>query len=233
MSSLPLDRELLRMQIDTLFTHDPNGRMVSVNEPGGKDAPRFFLGKTTGGNEWRFRHDVDDQLRGELELLCAAEPGDGADAPRDSTRFEEVLSRFAPVQRIWAGPAYWFPSELPAASGAVRITKENRDLLRPHLEEWLGDVGFRDLMFAIVVGGRAVSICCSVRASSVAHEVGVETAPEFRGRGFAKQVVGTWATAVRKLCRIPLYSTSWDNTASQALARSLRLRSYGSDLHIT
>jgi RimJ/RimL family protein N-acetyltransferase len=233
MTSLPHDRDLLRMQIETLFTHDRDGRMLRVNEPGGKDAPRFFLGRSTQGNEWRFRRDLDDELRRGLEALCVAETSDASSAQRDSARYEEALGRFAPVQKVWSGPAYCFPDRITASSGVVPITQENRDLLRPHLEEWLVDVGFREFMFAIVLDGHAVSICCSVRASPVAHEVGVETAAEFRGRGYGSRVVAAWAGAARAHGRIPLYSTSWDNAASQALARSLGLRVYGSDLHIT
>jgi len=41
----------MRMHIDALFTHDARGRMLRVNEPMGKTAPRFFLGRTTQGNE--------------------------------------------------------------------------------------------------------------------------------------------------------------------------------------
>jgi len=72
-----------------------------------------------------------------------------------------------------------------------------------------------------------------VRVTPVAYEVGVETAPEFRGRGYAAPVVAAWARVVREAGRIPLYSTSWENTASQAVARKLGLVQYGSDLHLT
>src|SRR5262249_45712339 len=233
MKPLPRDRDLLRMQIEALSTHDREGRMLRVNEPGGKDGARFLFGRSASGNEWRFRRDVDDELRRELEVLCASEARDTSGDLHDSARYEEVLGRFSPVQKVWSGPAYCFPDRITPSSGAVPITEESRDLLRPHLEEWLVDVGFREFMFAIVVDGHAVSIFCSVRASPAAHEVGVETAAEFRGRGHGSRVVATWAAAVRTHGRTPLYSTSWDNTASQALARSLGLRVYGSDLHIT
>jgi predicted GNAT family acetyltransferase len=105
--------------------------------------------------------------------------------------------------------------------------------LRPHLEEWLVDVGYREAMFAVVIDGHAVSIAASVRTSLSADEVGVETAPAYRGLGYARQAVTAWARAVRSMKRIALYSTSWDNVASQALARSLGLTVYGTDLSIS
>jgi len=32
---------------------------------------------------------------------------------------------------------------------------------------------------------------------------------------------------------IPLFSTSWENAASQAVAKKLRLAQYGADFHVT
>jgi predicted GNAT family acetyltransferase len=72
-----------------------------------------------------------------------------------------------------------------------------------------------------------------VRVTPTAHEAGVETPKQFRGRGYGGQVVAAWASAVRSLGCIPLYSTSWQNVASQAVAHKLGLVQYGTDLHIT
>jgi predicted GNAT family acetyltransferase len=72
-----------------------------------------------------------------------------------------------------------------------------------------------------------------VRITHEAHEAGVETLPDFRGRGYATDVVAGWARLVRSLGAVPLYSTSWENAASQAVARKLRLVQYGADFHIT
>jgi hypothetical protein len=57
-------RELMRLHVRALFTHDGAGRLVAANEPGGGAAPRFFLGRTAQGNIWRVRHDVDAALAG-------------------------------------------------------------------------------------------------------------------------------------------------------------------------
>jgi RimJ/RimL family protein N-acetyltransferase len=84
-----------------------------------------------------------------------------------------------------------------------------------------------------VVAGQAVAACGSVRITPQAYEAGVETAAPFRGRGYGSAVVAAWATAVRALGVEPLYSTTWKNTASRAVARALRLVAVGCDLHIT
>ena len=78
-----------------------------------------------------------------------------------------------------------------------------------------------------------MSICRSVRASARAHEAGVETLAGYRRCGYATSVVTAWAIAVRALNLIPLYSTSWNNVASQGVARRLGLVQYGVDYHVT
>ena len=226
-------RELMRTHIDTLFTHDARGRIVSVNEPNGKPAPRFFLGRTMDGIEWRVRNDVGDALERELAAVCAEEiAGESFQLPADrSSKYENVLARVAPVERRWSGPAYSFPSEL-LASDAVEITHKNSDLLRAHLAGWLGDVETCHPMMAVIVDGQAVSLCASVRTTVTAHQAGVETAPEFRGQGYAIRAVTAWANRIRRMGRIALYSTSWENASSQAVARKLGLQAFGGDFHI-
>jgi len=225
----------MRAHVEALFTHDDAGRMLNVNEPGGKAAPRFFIGRTAHGKKWRVRHDIDDSTRRELELVSIAEPA-GEEllvSAHGSTPYENILIRVEPIRRIWSGPAYAFPDDLPVAPLAVAISEANRDLLRPHLDAWLGDIAIGQPLIACVVGGHAVSVCCTVRKTATAHEAGVETVPEHRGRGYAAQAVAAWARAVRDIGRVPLYSTSWQNHASQALAARLGLVRFGADLHIT
>jgi hypothetical protein len=81
-------------------------------------------------------------------------------------------------------------------------------------------------MMAVVVDGHAVSACFCARRSIGAAEAGLETALAFRGRGHAARVTTAWAGAVRASGRTPLYSTSWTNASSLAVARKLGLRIY-------
>lgn len=43
------ETRLTELQMDALFTRDASGRLVTINEPNGGPAPRFFLGRTRGG----------------------------------------------------------------------------------------------------------------------------------------------------------------------------------------
>jgi RimJ/RimL family protein N-acetyltransferase len=153
--------------------------------------------------------------------------------PKFPTRYESILAGVAPVQRIWSGPSFHCPSTLATDSRPVHVTDANAEILRRHLSPWLPDVVTAQPLFALTVDGDAVAVCASVRITGAAHEAGVETVPEFRGRGYAGAVVSAWAAAVRHTGAEPLYSTSWQNVASQAVARKLGLRLFGADLHIT
>jgi RimJ/RimL family protein N-acetyltransferase len=229
-------RELMRLHVEALFTHDAEGQLVRVNEPDGAPAPRFFLGRTADGAVRRFRHDVGHDLRRDLEIATAldVQPGDLVDSPPPGlSSYESILARAAPVRKSWTGPAFSFPDELPATGDAILITEENAQLLHSHLAGWMPDVRSCQPMFAKVIDGHAVAVCCSVRRTDAAHEAGVETAPSYRGRGYAAEVVTAWARAVRDMQRIPLYSTSWANEASRAVARKLALIQFGSDVHFT
>ena len=233
--TVPDDRELMRLHIEALYTRDAAGDLVRVNEHNGAAAPRFFVGRTTDAAVRRFRHDVDRDTRRELE---AATRDDvlrdlALDAPPDLSPYAHVLARSAPVQRTEAGPAFCFPRELPAATGPVLVTDKNAEILRPLLQAWVGDVHLCQPMFVVSVDGQAVAICASVRVTDDAHEAGVETSPAYRGRGYAAQVVTAWAHAVRDMGAVPLYSTSWQNEASRAVASKLGLIHFGSDLHLT
>jgi predicted GNAT family acetyltransferase len=80
--------------------------------------------------------------------------------------------------------------------------------------------------------GAPVSLCLCARRSPDAAEAGLDTAPDYRGRGHAIRVASAWAVAVRASGRTPLYSTSWENAASLGVAGKLGLAIYATDWSI-
>ncbi|KFM99152.1 FR47-like family protein [Bacillus clarus] len=97
----------------------------------------------------------------------------------------------------------------------------------------LEQLEWRKPCFAILDNEKVVSICCSARSTPVASEAIVETLQKFQGKGYASDIVTAWAISIQEEKRIPLYSTAWDNFASQAVAKKLKLMNYGMNVHIT
>jgi len=227
--------ELMRLRAEALFTVDAEGRILRVNEPGGAPAPPFFFGRTSEGSVWRFRDDVSSALAGDLAVLVNGSQTLGPEAlmPIDPAPFIERISRDRPIQRVGSGPAFVVPIGSDRRSSAVAVTADTASVLSPYLESWLPDLESGVPMAAVLHGGRAVSVCCSVRVTPRAHEAGVETHAEFRRQGHAEGAVTAWAALVRRMGAIPLYSTSWVNHASRAVARKLELDQFGVDLSIT
>lgn len=231
------DLTLMQLHARALFTHDRRGRIGRVNERNGVRAPRFFLGRTVHYHvEYRFRDDLEDRVIAELRAIDKPRPpGVGATPllPVNPEPFAHVLSKYAPVQTVWTGASFRFSSLPERAGSAVLIRDTNADLLEPHLESWLDAIHDSQPLVAIILDGSAVSVCGSVRITAEAHEAGVETATPFRRRGFGEAAVSAWAKYVVRKGAVPLYSTSWQNEASRALAAKLRLVQYGSVMHIT
>jgi RimJ/RimL family protein N-acetyltransferase len=226
------DRALMEIHVGALYRVDSRNRLLAVNEPGDPPPPRLFFGRTRSGHLWRFRHDLAEPIVDELEALLRAEPvtADLSQPPRCLPELQMVLARHAPFSRTWSGPAWRFPDELPAfADGVVSITPERADLVRSIFPILADDLPWRQPCLAIVEAGQLASLCYSSRNTPAAAEAGVDTIEAFRGRGYAPAVTAAWARAVRHEGRIPLYSTSWDNLASRAVARKLNLLLYGAD----
>jgi RimJ/RimL family protein N-acetyltransferase len=56
----------------------------------------------------------------------------------------------------------------------------------------LSELQFWEPCFAKLLDGKAVSICFSSRIAVEYNEVGVETLPDFRGKGYAAEAVAAW-----------------------------------------
>jgi hypothetical protein len=229
----PNPLELMHMHVRVLFTHDEHLRLTAVNQWNGGIVPRFFLGHTMLGNVWRFRADLPERLVKELELLCREEAGNILLEPQTKDSYVRLLSAHAEIKQVWQGPAYYCTRAIPLPTPPVAITLANAQLLKGGLEDWLPDVPYWQPFMVATKNGQAVAVCASVRSIAEAHEAGVETLSAYRRKGHAASAVAGWANALLEQKIIPLYSTSWTNKASQAVAKKLGFSLYGTDFHIT
>ena len=231
------DLLLMKIQVDTLFVHDDEDRLRFINEPYRPEdhpAPVVFIGRTRCGLVVRFRYDIPEALCQRVQAIIQAQPlSDNLyESPSYLAKVKDLLTPHITMDRQWMGPAYRFPDSLGVSPEVVRIDRSTAYLLEFGFSDLIPELDHCQPVVAIVEGGKAVSVCQSVRKSVEAEEAGVDTLLSHRGKGYAAQVVAGWAGLVREQGRIPLYSTSWDNKASQRVAEKLGLRLYGVDFHI-
>ena len=229
------DLDLARLHTEALFVHDGDERLVAINEPDPETpAPRFFLIRAATGNLWRVRADLPPALIAGLARLAAAEPvsADLRAAPRHAAEYAALLARHAPIAHTDAGPAYYLPESDPPA-GAVTITPENVGVLQAHYPYTRGHLAALAPVVAVVQDGMAVATCYSARITARVAEAGVHTVEAYRGHGYAAATTRGWAAALRATGLRPLYSTSWENTASQAVAAKIGAVQYAVEFSIT
>jgi GNAT superfamily N-acetyltransferase len=235
----------MALQARTLFACDANGRILERREPAASrvPAPRFFLGRTRHGHLWCFRADLPAALVRDLARLAAAERADrDLDLPPErEAALRAHLEAVAPVEQVFAGPAFRFPDALPGGSDAtagaqtVVITAANAGALAETFPWVLDELAEREPCLAVLEDGRAVAVCCCATlpgADARAVEASLGTLEGFRGRGLATRVTAAWAQAVRERGLLPLFSTSFSNRGSLGVARRLGLLRYGSDLSL-
>ena len=218
-----------QLQLGTLFVLSDRGRIISTREPRPSPGPAFILIRGSTEVAWAMREDVADDVAEELDDLARREPwsAEWERPPIYTRRYQAALRG-----HIGWGPAFEFPEPLATTGGVVEVHDEA--LLQHHFPGWgAGEIeaGASPVM-AMLVDDRAVSACFCSRRSDVAAEAGLDTAPAFRGRGYAARVTSAWAAAVRASGRTPLYSTSWTNASSLAVARKLGLRIYATNWSI-
>ena len=232
------DLLLMKIQVDTLFVHDNDERLRFINEPFRPEdhpAPVVFIGRTRCGSVVRFRYDIPEALCQRVQTIIQAQPlSDNLyESPSYLAKVKDLLTPHITMDRQWMGPAYRFPDSLGVSPEVVQIDRDTAYLLEFGFSDLVPELDHCQPVVAIVEGDKAVSVCQSVRKSVEAEEAGVDTLLSHRGKGYAAQVVARWAGLVREQGRIPLYSTSWDNKASQRVAEKLGLQLYGVDIHIS
>lgn len=218
------------LNMESLYRYDAGGLMLTDNEPDGAEAPRLAMLRTREGNLWRFGHALPEPLRRRLDALCAAVPvaDDLRAASAQDAAIRALLAEHAPIAGEYRGPAYAFDAPPAPSAQGVLLHPGTQDLLDRHFpgERYPPEAG---PVAVVVADGVAVARCFCARLTARAAHAGLETAEAYRGRGYAVAAVATWAAAVFASGRLPLYGTTWENQASQGVARRLGLRLYGED----
>ena len=212
------------IHLGTLYLLDDAGRIRGTLEPVPEPGPKFALVRGRTSCAWAVRADVPPGVAKELDALASEEPpvAEFREAPVHAERYRALVGG-----EVYFGPAFTFPKTFDKPDDTVRVTA--LPLLARHFSGWTAEeIGGRSPIIAVVEDGAAVSVCFCARRSDAAAEAGLETAASFRGRGLGTQVAAAWAVAVGASGLVPLYSTSWENGASLAVARKLGLVAYAS-----
>ncbi|AXF24115.1 GNAT family N-acetyltransferase [Burkholderia pyrrocinia] len=238
-------KDWLDIDYRTLFRLRPDRRIERENDPDCSPGPRFWLGGCADGNLSGVRADVPDHIADELARVADSEP---PFANRmQPVHLERYLAMLAPVPHWNVGLVYALPHALGFDTDArIALIDGDSDAGRQLLQslsahgmpEGLFSTGFRsaaDLWApwcAAIVDGEVASVAFAARLSDIGAELGLATAPAFRGRGLAAAVTAAWSRLPSLQTRTLFYSTDRDNLASQRVASRLGLALRGMTLRI-
>jgi hypothetical protein len=228
--------ELAEVHLGALYSLSAGG-LIAASRDATVTPPWFHLLRMPVGNRWLLGAALGSAQRKRLASILSVERpiSDCVDAlahPPDLGTIRRALADLGSV-REYRGPAFFFPNEVSTPERA-ELLADLTEAPRDGPFAWLRSAPATSHPVAIVRGDhhQVASVCYSARSTAVAAEAGVETADEYRGRGYGSMAVLGWAAAVRKSGRTALYSTEWENMASRALASRLGLICYAEDLHM-
>jgi RimJ/RimL family protein N-acetyltransferase len=222
--------------VQALFKLDALGRMVGNNTLTFESAPRIYIGRGEGEVVALVRHDVPALIAADILELASSEPGHTAarTPPRFAGDYFEALAEDGPVERNYFGPAYWLPPDAVVSppTEARLLAEADKDALAPHFAWALADIEAGQPVFGVFRDGAVVAQCCCSRLTNRVAAAGIEVVEAYRGAGFAKDCARAWARQVRDSGLIPLWGTTWENEASQAIAAAVGFEEYGTDWHL-
>jgi hypothetical protein len=195
---------------------DEEGLLIRIPGPNPDDIARVCVYRHDRGYSLYFRHDLPPAFR---ERIRAVGPHI---AFTDQKAVEAILAERGPCDHVFAGQTYQFPDALDPGifPDVVRLTEEHR----PLIEAYHSGIGTDErAVFVVARDGLIVATCTSARESAQVTEAYVHTVEAYRRRGYGRQVTAAWAVHIRDCGKIPLYSHTWDNVASQGIAQSLKL----------
>lgn len=241
------DAELLAIHVDQLYTLTEGGRIGPEHGPDRSPGPRLYLGGCDVGNVARIGHEVGDETARALEALVVDEPPlrDRDSTPIHLDGYIELLAGEAPVEEQSLGLVYQLPNDLGyehdvalIASGTPEGDRLLAGIADGGMPRAMVEVGFLSLdhfwppWCVALHEGEIASIAFAVRTGAAAAEIGLNTMPAFRGRGFGPAATAGWTSHSSLRGLVLFYSTERTNLASQRVAGRLGLRFIGASLRL-
>ncbi len=240
MSEGMTDRELLGIEIETLWESDSRGQLVRARDDRASVAPFVVLATAADGWLGAVSASLDEHLAQAIVEAMTRTPMPARPAlpPQAVIDLSELLTASGVAAEFHSGPSFLVPRETNFAPTGRIVTSADSASERPLLfappeanwpaGEWnsllAGEIG----PWAMALDGEnVVAICHSSRLIAEAAEAGAWTHPEQRGRGHAAAVTAAWASLVRASGRLPFYSTSAGNLSSRRVAERLNLHPLG------
>jgi len=190
-------RRLVELKIAMEFGIAPDGDTLPKATKHEVGQPQLLISRFGEESAVFFRYDLDSDERAELRAL-------GPETlMTDEARVRAILDPHHPTTRVYRMRWYTFD----------RV---------PDQSEY-PDVTIQDDRHVIVIDGEVVAWAQTDTDHEDAAEVEIETHPDYRRRGFARQVTASWAAATLAAGKVAFYSHLLENTASQAVAASLGL----------
>jgi len=241
--------ELRALHAETSFVFTDTGRIARVADPDRGPGPRFGVWGNTETNLALVRHDVADATARALLDLAASEPplARADSTPAHADRYVELLQAEAPVVDRGSGLCYSFPRHIAYEHEAVLATSDmppaererlgaapDRMLPGPFVALGFSTIGELWAPWCVALcDGEIVSMVETVRLGPRGAEVGVNTVPASRGRGFAAAAAAGWSACPSLAGRTLFYSTAATNRSSQRVAERLGLRFIGTTFSVT
>jgi hypothetical protein len=241
------DAELLTIQFQTAFVFDRSGRISATNDPGRSAGPRFALFGCASGNVYGVRADVTNRIAAQLMAVAALEPPfvDQSGAPKHLDRYIELLSHNALVPRPRLGVTYVLANDT-CYQHDVRLicsdSVEGQELLATLAQgvpASFADMGFVDISefwepwCVVLQHGEVASVAFAARLSETGASLGLATARDLRGRGYAAAATAGWARMSALRSRALFYSTDQTNISSQRVVARLGLRFLGATFELS
>jgi len=229
-----LERRLVNSRPGLLFRTDSSGMLLGINEPGqpkNDQAPIVYICLDGGSLVIRHKSGLPPAwlLHLKREMEAAAVGGKYIVARMEKILHVAAMALGTKVA-IEHGPAFYIPQMEDRVTEVIEVTASNRDCLEPVFAYTAAHLESIQPCMAIIVDGKAVAICRTVRRTSLAVECGVHTLEPYRKRGFAFECVHSWAKKVQTEGLIPCYSTHEENKASLALAKKMEMIRYATDI---